>query len=101
LNIESKTEAERSGASIRDKLSPDARIATSSKDLLSFWNKLNAAIRADMGIAIGKIVGIWYSIKSIVFEKSLVSAVNLAMSLKRATISTAMNVPTDRTKTLV
>ena len=56
-------------------------------------------MRAESGIAIGKIVGIWYNMKSTVFEKSPVSAVKRAMSLKRDIIRTAINVQIDSENT--
>jgi hypothetical protein len=47
------------GAMIFFKLRPEDLSAVSSKDLLSVWKKRSEAIKAEMGIAIGKIVGIW------------------------------------------
>ena len=56
-------------------------------------------MRAEMGMAIGKMRGNWYAVKSAVLPQSPLKAVKRAISLNRVTISTAKKVATERNKT--
>ena len=57
------------------------------------------AIKAEMGMAIGKMSGNWYDVKSAVFNQSPLSAVNRAISLNRVIIKTERNVATESKRT--
>lgn len=81
------------------KLRPHARRAINSWVRLRRWKRINEAIRAEMGMAIGKMRGNWYNVNRAVLPQLPLSAVNLAISLNRVMISTARNVATERSKT--
>src|SRR3989344_492896 len=100
LRSEKNRETKQSGRRIVVKEIPEARRAVSSCERLKRWKRRSEAMRAERGIAIGKMVGIWYTTKSPVLSPLELSAKKRAISLKRKTRRTEMNVPIERQNTL-
>ena len=71
--------------------SPLARRAVSSDVLLNLCRRRKEEIRQEMGMAMGRMYGIWKRIYKRMFLISEVRAANFAISFKRVMSSTEMN----------